>query len=497
MIDARLRRQVWHGAESAIVAAGDPHLQALFDPRSVAIVGASNDPMKWGYGLARGALRGDRSPRRLPRQPKRRRDPRSSSVPIARRDFPSRRNSSLSRCRSRASRRPSTARSPWVPARSSASRPVSARRARRAEPASRRSSARPGRGRGAARAELPRCLRCRRRAGHRLERASRRRDRARLAERQPRPRAGAHRPGTVSVSRGSSHSATRRISRPPSSLTASPSTSRRALSRSTWRTSATAERSRAACHAAEEAGKPVVLLAAGRARPQAAPPARTRVRSSATSCCRGRVPGRGHRAGVNADRADRHRPGAARASTSRGAAASPSSATEAATGSSPPTSPRRPVSTCPQLGERWSTSWPMLGPTAVTGNPVDLAGGGEQDIVRFEGVTRVASLVRRGRRRAPDRLLRRVRRVRRPLRGARGRDREVARSMAAEAAAADRSSCRRCIPRADRRPLRSAGVPVYGETQPRSARSPALPRGERTPSGVPALPAERAGPPTT
>lgn len=33
-------------------------LRVLFDPRSVAIVGASNDPLKWGYGLSRGALRG-------------------------------------------------------------------------------------------------------------------------------------------------------------------------------------------------------------------------------------------------------------------------------------------------------------------------------------------------------------------------------------------------------------------------------------------------------
>jgi acyl-CoA synthetase (NDP forming) len=33
-------------------------LRALFEPASVAVVGASNDPVKWGYGLARGALRG-------------------------------------------------------------------------------------------------------------------------------------------------------------------------------------------------------------------------------------------------------------------------------------------------------------------------------------------------------------------------------------------------------------------------------------------------------
>ena len=34
-------------------------LRPLFDPRSVAIVGASSDPAKWGHWLARGALRGE------------------------------------------------------------------------------------------------------------------------------------------------------------------------------------------------------------------------------------------------------------------------------------------------------------------------------------------------------------------------------------------------------------------------------------------------------
>src|SRR5215208_6315986 len=33
-------------------------LTALFEPQSVAVVGASNDPVKWGNWLARGALRG-------------------------------------------------------------------------------------------------------------------------------------------------------------------------------------------------------------------------------------------------------------------------------------------------------------------------------------------------------------------------------------------------------------------------------------------------------
>ena len=35
-------------------------LRPLFDPRSVAILGASNDPAKWGNRLALGALRGER-----------------------------------------------------------------------------------------------------------------------------------------------------------------------------------------------------------------------------------------------------------------------------------------------------------------------------------------------------------------------------------------------------------------------------------------------------
>jgi acyl-CoA synthetase (NDP forming) len=35
-------------------------LSALFEPDGVAIVGASDDPVKWGNWLARGALRGER-----------------------------------------------------------------------------------------------------------------------------------------------------------------------------------------------------------------------------------------------------------------------------------------------------------------------------------------------------------------------------------------------------------------------------------------------------
>src|SRR5438132_140265 len=34
-------------------------LTPLFDPRSVAVLGVSNDPAKWGYWMARGAVRGE------------------------------------------------------------------------------------------------------------------------------------------------------------------------------------------------------------------------------------------------------------------------------------------------------------------------------------------------------------------------------------------------------------------------------------------------------
>jgi acetate---CoA ligase (ADP-forming) len=41
-----------------VIHAGDRDLRPLFDPRSVAVVGASNDPAKWGQWFAQGALRG-------------------------------------------------------------------------------------------------------------------------------------------------------------------------------------------------------------------------------------------------------------------------------------------------------------------------------------------------------------------------------------------------------------------------------------------------------
>ena len=44
-------------------------LQPLFAPQSVAILGASNDPAKWGNWLARGALVGDAESVRYPPRP--------------------------------------------------------------------------------------------------------------------------------------------------------------------------------------------------------------------------------------------------------------------------------------------------------------------------------------------------------------------------------------------------------------------------------------------
>src|ERR1700759_1025250 len=41
------------------VKTGERSVSALFNPASVAVVGASEDPRKWGNWLAQGALRGE------------------------------------------------------------------------------------------------------------------------------------------------------------------------------------------------------------------------------------------------------------------------------------------------------------------------------------------------------------------------------------------------------------------------------------------------------
>ena len=242
-------------------------LRALFDPRSVAIVGASNDPTKWGYGLARGALRG--SARRDVYLVNRSGGEVLGPYGVSDRSTscPSRRSSSWSRFRQQGFEEAvDGALAAGAKRARRRSRRASGRRAtegRAREPAivERVRAAR----RGAARAELPRGLRRRRRAGHRLERASGGSDRPHLAERQPRARARTARDETTaSASRVSSRSATRPTSRPPSSSTAFAEhepTRVIALYLEDFRDGRAFA---SACHAAAAAGKPVVLLAAGR-----------------------------------------------------------------------------------------------------------------------------------------------------------------------------------------------------------------------------------------
>lgn len=47
-------------------------LTALFDPKSVAVVGASDDPAKYGHAVAAQALRAPGQPARAPGEPPRR-----------------------------------------------------------------------------------------------------------------------------------------------------------------------------------------------------------------------------------------------------------------------------------------------------------------------------------------------------------------------------------------------------------------------------------------
>ncbi len=87
-------------------------LRPLFDPHSVAVVGASDDPAKWGNWLGRGALKGEH------RRPVYLVNRNGGTVldraglPVARASCPARPSSWSCRCRRRRSSRPSTTRSP-------------------------------------------------------------------------------------------------------------------------------------------------------------------------------------------------------------------------------------------------------------------------------------------------------------------------------------------------------------------------------------------------
>ncbi len=134
-------------------------LTPLFEPQTLAIVGVSADPGKWGYWFARDAAARRTPPARVPRRPQRRRGTRDARVPLARRAArgAGARRPQRPRRRARASGRRlarGRARALWSRSRQGSQR--SGRRVRRASGARR---ARACRRRGARRAELPRRLR--------------------------------------------------------------------------------------------------------------------------------------------------------------------------------------------------------------------------------------------------------------------------------------------------------------------------------------------------
>ena len=242
--------------------------------------------------------------------------------------------------------------------------------------------ARSRRGRRAARPELPRRLRRGGRARPRLERAPAGLDRARLAERQPRARARA--PGRGLRARLLALRLARQPGRPRRSRARGRARRPRADPRDRPLLRGLPRRARVRPRGREAVagGKPVVLLAVGRQRgerpggPLAHGRARQRPRGG-----RRRLPCRRHRPRGDAEGARRRSPRRCLARPCRAGGESPSSATAAATASSRPTSPSaaRPRA-APPLGRRSQAGSPRRsGPTASTRNPVDFAGGGEQD----------------------------------------------------------------------------------------------------------------------
>ena len=222
----------------------DHALEAVFSPRAIAIVGASDDPAKWGHILARRALSSRGDAHRAAREPPCRRGPRRARLPLRagrRRDA---RPEGRPGCAVRAGR---------------GLRGLGGRRRRRRRPGrrghhrgtlrggsrgrparGRGAGDRPRRGRGAGRSQLPRGRRHDDRAPAGPRRApARGRGRAQ-PERQPGagPRRVAGRPRTWACP-GSSRSATRPISGSSTSCTSASTTRRRGRWPSTPRTSST------------------------------------------------------------------------------------------------------------------------------------------------------------------------------------------------------------------------------------------------------------------
>ena len=148
---------------------------------------------------------------------------------------------------------------------------------------------------------------------------------------------------------------------------------------------------------------------------------------------RGRDP-----AGDDAEAAGRLRARRASLPTGRWADGWRSSATGAAPASSPPTSSRRPGSSCRRSRRELARELKAIAPTIVTANPVDLAGAGEQDFWNFERVNTRRARVGRGRCGDLHRVLRRLQPDERDVRGDRdrGRPRDRARRRRERPAAA-------------------------------------------------------------
>ena len=150
----------------------------------------------------------------------------------------------------------------------------------------------------------------------------------------------------------------------------------------------------------------------------------------------------------------------------------PCSATAAATVRSPATWRGRRASS-PALSDELSARiWPRAAATAATRNPVDLAGGGEQDFNSLLAHRPRAARVRRGRRGADDRLLRRLQPVLGRVQGRRGQGRpDIGRPSTRPAG---RSSRRPCTTRRRPRAQREGGIPVYPTIEAAVAATAAL-----------------------
>ena len=465
-------------------------IHALFDPVSVAVVGASEDTRKWGNWLAQGALRGEshrpaylvnhragetvlgrrayRSLDELPEAP----DLVVIAVPAAAVD------SIVTSALAAGARA--------IVIISAGPGATGRRRPRRA---------RPRRGSGAARAQLPRRPGRRPAARARPQPPARRRDRAHLPERQPRAGTGAARraggagvlPVRVAGQPGRSrrHRPRRPSSPPTTPPSSSPSTSRTSVTAAPspaprpppcapaspwWRWPSTAPAPGPARSSRTPARwRPTPPPSTPRSRPRASQRVRTPRELIDAAQALLRCPAaRGRRVAVLGD---------------GGGHGSIAAAVAAQAGLE-----------VPELSEAVAEPLRAALPAAAgVSNPIDLAGGAEQDVHAFDRIALAAAVLRRGRRPLHHRVLRRLRRVQPRDRGRGAAYRRADRRRGAAHRTADRHA-HDVPPRAPRpRPCARAGVPVY-ESVEQAAGALALlaARGAWRPGVIPELPAPDA-----